>query len=89
MQAASRFFAEVPNPTVMQLDAYAAMVIKERTDDKPVRFYGSIPMWLPPNGLIWKRAEGIEPEEWAMFHPAMVGDDGEDMPDVVKQLLGK
>ena len=86
MKVDNPYFIEIPNPTIEQLDVYAQMVLKEQTDDKPVRCYGTIPMWVPPHGLIWKQSEGVKPTEWLMFHPAMTGET-EEVPDVVKQLL--
>jgi hypothetical protein len=68
----SRFFAEVPNPTTEQLNVYAELMVKEQTNDKPIRFYGTIPMWTTPNGIVFAEQQGVEPKEWVMFHPAML-----------------
>jgi hypothetical protein len=75
MKVESRYFTEVANPTVAQLDAYATMVLKEQTDEKPVRFFGTCPHWLAPEGVIFVKSEGIDQDEWLMFHPAMLDDE--------------
>jgi hypothetical protein len=51
---------------------YAELIVKEQTDDKPIRFYGTIPMWSTPTGVIFSEQQGIEPKEWVMFHPSML-----------------
>lgn len=68
----SRFFAEVENPTTVQLSKYAELMREELTNDKPIRFYGTIPMWQPPDGIIFAEQHGLEKPEWLMLHPAMI-----------------
>jgi hypothetical protein len=72
MKVASRYFDEIPNPSTAQLDTYAKMILCEETDDKPIRFYGSMPMWTPPEGVIFNKSLGIDYDEWLMWHPAML-----------------
>jgi len=71
----SRFFTEVENPTIPQLSTYADMVAKELTNDKPIRFYGIVPMWSAPDGVIFSQQQKLregDPNEWLMFHPSMI-----------------
>lgn len=74
MKVESRYFDEIANPSIMQLDAYAEMVRREATNDKPVKFFGTIPMWSPPTGIIFNKSEGIDYDEWLMWHPSMLED---------------
>lgn len=71
----SRFFVEVKDPTPPQLSTYADMIAKELTNDKPIRFFGLIPMWPAPEGIVFTQQQKLrekDPDEWIMFHPSMV-----------------
>lgn len=72
-----RYFTVVDDPTNVQLDKYAELVLMEMTDGKPVCFTNTNIMWTPPQGLIWQlqqKQEPTEPDTWVMFHPAMLDD---------------
>lgn len=68
----SRFFAQINNPTPEQLSKYAELLELDATNKKPIQFTGTIPMWQPPNGIIFNQSMGVEPTEWLMFHPSMI-----------------
>jgi hypothetical protein len=68
----SRFFAEVENPTIPQLAKYAELIRDELTQDKPIRFFGTVPMFQPPDGIIFAQQHGLDHVEWLMMHPSML-----------------
>lgn len=72
-----RYFKIVDNPTNVQLDVYAQLILKEMTDDKPIAFTNLSIMWKPPEGIIWLNPPKLndnDPDLWVMYHPSM-GDD--------------
>jgi hypothetical protein len=72
-----RFFLDKPDPTVAQLDEMARLVALELTDGLPCRFTGAIPMWTVPEGIYFVKQQKLDetaPDEWLMFHPAMIDD---------------
>lgn len=62
----SRFFAQVTNPTETQLGKYAELILEGLTHDKPIQFFGNIPYWTSPSGIVLAEQFGVEPKQWIM-----------------------
>lgn len=65
-QTDNRFFADITNPSVDQLNRFAELIKDELTDNKPIRFSGTVPMWIPPQGVQMVQQQGVEPAEFLM-----------------------
>lgn len=65
-QLDNRFFADITNPSVDQLNRFAELIKDELTDNKPIRFVGNVPMWTAPQGIQMVQQQGISPPEFLM-----------------------
>lgn len=61
-----RFFACVTNPTVGQLTEYSKLMLLEMTQNKPIQFFGEIPYFTTPSGIVLAEQFGVEPKQWIM-----------------------
>lgn len=68
----SRFFAQVTNPTETQLGKYAELILEGLTHDKPIQFFGEIPYWISPSGIVLAEQFGVEPKQWVMMKQDVV-----------------
>ena len=79
-----RFFVCVTNPSVIELTKYAELLNANMTKGKPIQFFGTVPYFVTPNGVVLAEQFGVEPKQWVM-QKAEVSND----LSAIDALLGK
>ncbi len=60
------YFRSINNPTTVELDNPAKLILLNMNEDKPIKVTGIVPEWTAPKGIALREQIGITPRTWIL-----------------------